>query len=98
MKRPIRVFALVWLVVAIALEFASTLGGDASILFGWVLLVWTAPFSLIYQFWIYDVVKEMAGRNGAFLIGAAFQVTLAFLFWFLLLPRFWPKRGSRNAS
>jgi hypothetical protein len=87
MTARIRNLGLIWLVIAIALELASTLGGDASKLWGWVLLLWTAPFSVIYQFLLYDAMSGAIGRSAAQVVGALFEVGLGYLFWFVIFPR-----------
>lgn len=87
MTPRVKVLSLIWLAVAVALEFGSTLGGDASILWGWVLLAWTAPFSIAYQFFLYDVVRGLVSRPIAQLIGTFFEVGLGYVFWFVVLPR-----------
>jgi hypothetical protein len=96
MTPRVRTFGLIWLAVAIALEFGSTLGGDASILWGWVLLVWTAPFSIAYQFLLYDIVRGIVSRPAAQLIGALFEVGFGYVFWFVVLPRIWPRAAARG--
>ena len=98
MTPRVRTLGLIWLAVAVVLEFGSTQGGDASILWGWVLLVWTAPFSIAYQFLLYDVVSGFANRPIAQLIGAFFEVGLGYVFWFVMLPRIWPRVAARNLN
>jgi hypothetical protein len=87
MTPRLRTLGLCWLVIAIALEYGSGLGGDASKLWGWILLIWTAPFSLIYQFVLYDIVLGIVSRPTAQLVGAVFEVGLGYLLWFIILPR-----------
>lgn len=87
MMPRIGILGLFWLGIALALEFGSTLGGDAGQLWGWVLLLWTAPFSIIYQFFLYDFARENLGRLAAQLVGAVFEVGLAYVFWFVVFPK-----------
>ena len=91
MSRRLVVAGLIWLLVALSLEVGSVAGSDASILFGWLRLVWTAPFSIAYHVWIYDAAKEAVGRSDALMLGAVFEVVLSFLFWFVVLPIVWRK-------
>lgn len=97
------VVGLIWLGFALVLEVAAVAGGDASILYGWLLLVWTAPFSVIYHVWAYDAVRDAIGRPNAQIVGALFEVVLSFFFWFVLLPRVWrwarqPQRPTSTTS
>jgi hypothetical protein len=87
MTAQVRKLSFIWLAIAVALELASTLGGDASKLWGWILLLWTAPFSVIYQFLLYDVVLGATGRSAAQAVGALFETGLGYLLWFVILPR-----------
>lgn len=99
MSRKLVVAGSAWLVVAVSLIIGSGAGGDASILLGWLRLVWTAPFSLVYQVWIYDSAKEALGRSDALVLGAVFEVVLGFLFWFVALPIVWRRsRALANST
>ena|SRR5688500_13613066 len=97
MSRATLIAGSSWLVVALILEVASTMGGDASVLFGWLRLAWTAPFSIIYHVWIYDSAKEAFGRPNALVLGGVFEVVLSLLFWFVALPIVW-RKGRRLAK
>ncbi len=76
-----------WIFITVAMEYASTIGGDASILWGWVLLVWTAPFSMILQFYLYDFALQYMTRSVAQLVVAGLEVVCTYLFWFVLIPK-----------
>lgn len=91
-----RILGIAWLCVAVVLEFASTLGGDASILWGWVLLIWTAPASLLSKFYLQDFVLPYFGRLATIISGAIFEVAGGYLFWFVLIPMVWPKNKLRT--
>jgi len=94
MTPRVRNLSFIWLGIALALEYGSTLGGDASKLWGWILLMWTAPFSIIYQFVLYDFVKESLNKTIAQLVGTLFEVGLAYLFWFVVFPKIRRRSGS----
>jgi hypothetical protein len=87
MNRLARFVRAGWLCIAIALEYASTLGGDASILWGWILLFWTAPFSMVFQFFLYDFALQYMTRPVAQLVGSIFEVVCAYIFWFVIIPK-----------
>jgi ABC-type uncharacterized transport system permease subunit len=79
-----------WLCVALALEYGSTVGGDTSILSGWALMVWTAPASMLFQFHLYDTALQYMTRSNAQILGAVFEVLVAYAFWFVFIPKIWP--------
>jgi len=84
--------SIVWLCLAIIFECFSTIGGDTSILSGWLLLIWTAPFSIIFEFYLYDWVLQYMTRPTAQILGSVFEVVGSYLFWFVFIPKIWPKR------
>ncbi|WP_295993948.1 hypothetical protein [Rugamonas sp.] len=81
-----------WLCIAIALEYGSRIGGDASIFYGWIILIWTAPFSMMFQFYFYDFYLRYMPSPVAQLVGSASEVIFSYLFWFILIPTIWRKR------
>jgi hypothetical protein len=91
MKYIAKYLSLGWLCIAVALEYGSTLGGDASILWGWTLLIWTAPFSILFKFYLYDSALNHLSRPETQIAGAVFEVVCAYFFWFVLFPKIWPK-------
>jgi len=85
-NRLLQISAVVWVSVAVLLRVYASKGGDASIVGGLLFLVWTAPFGLIWQFCISDMlssfdvwVVQIVGDVVAVAAGAAF--------WFLFVPR-----------
>lgn len=78
-----------WVGLALLFAYASTLGGDTSILFGWVFLTWTAPFSILWWFYLYDFARQYMSAAAAQPIGLISVIVLAYLFWFVLVPYVW---------
>jgi len=87
-----KILSIVWLCIAIIFEFISTIGGDTSILSGWLLLIWTAPFSIVFRFYLYDWVLQFMTKPTAQFFGSVFEVVGSYLFWFVFIPKIWPKR------
>ncbi len=87
MSSRLRMLALIWLAVAVILSVASFIGGDTSVLAGWLFLVWTAPFGMIWWFYIYGRVFTWLPDNIVQFCGMVVVDVLAFLFWFVLIPR-----------
>lgn len=82
-----------WVCFAILFGYASTLGGDTSLLFGWVFLVWTAPLSVLWWFYLYDFARQYMSASAAQPIGLISVIMLAYLFWFVLVPYVWRRAG-----
>src|SRR5438445_12825053 len=80
---------VVWSVVAILVAYGSTVGGDTSILCGWLFLVWTAPFSIVWWFYLYDVARLYMEASVAQPVGLLIVIVLAYAFWFWLVPIAW---------
>jgi hypothetical protein len=78
-----------WFAVAVILAFASTVGGDTSILAGWAFLVWTFPFSGLWWFYFYDIARQYLSASVAQPIGSALIIVSAYVFWFVLIPMIW---------
>jgi hypothetical protein len=94
-KRMIWPFS--WLAIALILIFFSSSGGDASFRAGWLFLVWTIPFGVIWWFVIYDYVRTLTWlpipviQTGGDLI----VVAAAFVFLFVFIP--WiQKKGEKK--
>jgi hypothetical protein len=81
-----RLLALIWIVVAVLLRFYGAPGGDASIVGGLLFLIWTAPFGIIWQVWIYGYALEWLGISSAQLLGDALVIAVGAGFWFWLIP------------
>jgi drug/metabolite transporter (DMT)-like permease len=87
MNTKLRLIMVVWLTVAVILGVVSFLGGDASIVGGWLFLIWTAPFGVIWWFYLYDYTLAWMPAHIAQPIGTVAVIIIAFLFWFILIPR-----------
>lgn len=87
MSLRLRLVAFVWVAVVAVLSVASFVGGDTSILGGWLYLIWTAPFGVIWWSYLYDHVLAWVPANIAQLLGVMVVDVLAFTFWFMLVPR-----------
>ena len=98
MSAPIRVLAIAWVIATLASSITSFAGGDMSILGGWALLVLTAPFGLIWWFYLYEHVSTWAPANITQYVGVVIVDVLAFIFWFVAIPglRTFTKSKSRN--
>lgn len=81
-----KILAVIWLVVAVVSGIFSLKGGDTSILAGWVFLVWTAPFGVIWWFYLYDAALMIMPTRIAEPIGVTLTIVVGFLFWFVLVP------------
>jgi hypothetical protein len=62
-------------------------GGDASIVAGWLYLLWTALFGVVWCFWLYDIVLAWLPASVAQPLGAIVVDSIAFAFWLLVVPR-----------
>jgi hypothetical protein len=77
---------LLWLTVAILLALGSSLGGDTSIICGWLFLGWTPPFGAIWWFELYDIFLPLGRPAYVGAIGQVVVIALSYCFWFLLVP------------
>ena len=98
MSPRLRRIALVWLAVAAVLSVASFVGGDTSILGGWLYLIWTAPFGVIWWFYLYDHALAWMPANVAQPIGVVVVDVVAFLFWFVAVPRLRASLAKRRPA
>jgi hypothetical protein len=81
-----RWLAAMWLIVAASLAVGTTVGGDTSIVTGFLWLAWTAPIGLIWQFLIYDVALRVVPVAVANVGGLALVLALSYGFWLHFLP------------
>ncbi len=86
MSRRSQWMAIIWVAVAVLLAVGSRVGGDASIVTGFLWLVWTAPVGLIWQFWIYDEVLRVLPASVANVGGLVVVLAVSYVFWFRLIP------------
>lgn len=88
-----------WFLIAILSAYLSTIGGDTGVLFGWLFLVWTAPFSILWWFYAYDIARHYMSAASAQPIGLVAVIVLAYIFWFMVVPFVWSRaRGRRGAQ
>ena len=85
-NRLLYFFAIVWVAVAVLLRVYASNGEDASIVGGLLFLVWTAPFGLIWQFWILDTLSSFHA-SVVQTIGDVFSVAAGAIFWFFIIPK-----------
>ena len=83
-----RKFALpaLFVLIAVALAVGSFVGGDISIICGWLWLLWTLPFGVIWQFYGYDHVTHIASLQVVQYVGSALVILVCYVFWFVALP------------
>jgi hypothetical protein len=79
--------ALTWIVVDVGLSAAVFAGGDTAVIGGWLFLIWTAPFGLFWWFYAYQYVLQWLSPETAQLIGTVLVDAIAFLFWFVAIPK-----------
>lgn len=94
MTPRVRIFALLWVGVGILLRLYGFYGGDAAIVGGLLFLVWTAPFGLIWQFYLYDHALQWMSSSVTQLVGDVAVIAVGFLFWFVFLP--WLRSSLRR--
>jgi hypothetical protein len=96
MTRLAKSIRAIWVVVAVLFAYGSTVGGDTSILCGWLFLVWAAPFSILWWFYLYDIARIYMAANVAQPIGLALVIILTYAFWFWLIPIIRAKANERK--
>lgn len=88
MSRRVVVLGLVWIAIAFFLLLKPHSGGDATITHWLLYTIWTIPFSMVWQFYIYSPLQEIfANIKNSFLIGNVIVIFLSFIFWFVLIPK-----------
>ena len=97
MNLRIRWLATVWLVNVVLLAIGTEVGGDTSIVTGFLWLIWTAPVGLIWQFYVYDVALKMVPAVVANIGELVLVLALAYTFWFQLMPALL-RVGIRNRA
>ena len=98
MKARIRLLAIAWLSISIVLRLYGSNGGDAAIVGGLLFLLWTAPFGMIWQFYLYDYATMLMPARIAQVIGDGVVILVAMLFWFVFVPRWCRLRERRSQS
>lgn len=98
MSQRLKLIAAVWLVVAVLLGITSFAGGDTAIVSGWLFLLWTVPFGAIVWFYLYDYAPVWMPANVAQPLGTVVAIVLAFLFWFVFIPRVFRARKIVQAA
>lgn len=82
-----RTFRITWCIVAAILGLASFAGGDTAIVAGWLFLVWTVPFGVIWWFYLYDVALRFVPKAIAQPLGVVAVIVVTYLFWFVIVPK-----------
>lgn len=83
--KSFRLGMTVWIAVAILLRLYGSTGGDASVVGGLLFLTWTAPFGLIWQFWVAEPLGIRASEMFN-LLGDVITIATGAWFWFRALP------------
>ena len=95
----------VWLLIAGALAFGSFAGGDVAVICGWLFLIWTLPFGVIWWFWVYEFFQPLAQSetvqvvHGSLFVqvaGVVVVIAIAYLFWFVVVPAMVRKFKTRR--
>jgi len=76
----------IWVVLSIALAIGSFKGGDTSIICGWLWLIWTIPFGVIWQFCIYNLLIKFLQPQIVQYAGCVLVILTFYLFWFIAFP------------
>lgn len=82
--------------IAVLLRLYGINGGDAAIVGGLLFLVWTVPFGMIWQFYLYDYALTWMPTPIAQFVGDVVVVAIAFLFWFVLFPQIHAQLNRRR--
>jgi hypothetical protein len=86
-RSKVGLIRFVWLVIAVCLAGGSVAGGDTSIVCGYLLLIWTIPFDIIWQFYLSDLALKFVSARIADWIGLTLVIAASYIFWFVLIPR-----------
>jgi hypothetical protein len=101
----ITVTRIAWLLVSVALAFGSFAGGDVAVVCGWVFLIWTLPFGVIWWFFVYDYFQPLAQSETIQIVreplfvqvaGVVIVIAITYLFWFTAVPAMVRKFNSRR--
>lgn len=87
MSPRLRLVALIWLSVAVLLRVYGINGGDNAIVGGLIFLVWTVPFGMIWQFYLYNFALLLVPPSTAQVVGDILVIVIFIVFWFFLVPR-----------
>jgi hypothetical protein len=93
----IKTIKIAWLILVFASTVGSFLGGDTSVLCGWLFLLLTAPFGMVWWFYIYAAVPSLVGAGWQY-FGVTASDVLAYAFWFVVLPRMFHWARDRKLS
>ena len=81
---------VIWLFVALVLMYGLNAGGERAIAAFWILVVWTAPFGMLWRFTIYELMPEFIKTLlDSPIIGSVLVIICAYLFWFVFIPKIW---------
>lgn len=82
--RPLRI---AWCIVAVILGAASFAGGDTAIVAGWLFLLWTIPFGVVWWFYLYDMALRFVPKAIAQPLGVVAVIVVTYVFWFVIVPK-----------
>lgn len=86
MKNISLILGFFWGLIALIIIAYSAQGGDSSIVGGVLFLIWTAPFWIIWQFYIYDLIVDVFSPESAQIFGYFISIICGFVFWFIFIP------------
>ena len=99
MTLPAKLVRAVWVCIAVTLAYALSAGGERAIAAFWIFLFWTAPFGILWRFYLYDSAPESVRLLlDDVVMAPALVILCAYLFWFVLIPKIWPKRKVRKSD
>src|SRR5690348_10655783 len=87
MSQRLRAMALGWLIVAVLIAIASFVGKDTAIIGGWLFLIWTIPFGVIWWFYLYQHALALGPPYWVQPIGTVAVIAISFVFWFVWIPK-----------
>jgi hypothetical protein len=80
-------FGVAWWAITAILVYYSYSGGDASIVAGWLYIIWTLPFGFVWHFLLYDMLVPYVPSAVLDIGGSIAIASLAFWFWFIFFPK-----------
>jgi len=89
-----RIAKIVWVLGALIISYMSFLGGDVSIIGGWLFLLWTLPFGVVWWFWLYDIALKSVPAHVLQPVGTVSVIILSYVFWFILVPKLRKRKES----
>ncbi|MBA3581610.1 MAG: hypothetical protein H0W44_04070 [Gammaproteobacteria bacterium] len=91
MSFKLKLLAFIWLIISIPLSIGQSSGGDTAVLSFWLALVWHAPFSIIWSFYVESYISDMFPLLRSLRIfdvfGDILIISGSFMFWFVWIPK-----------